>query len=170
MSQADILWDEDGWTNPWGSVSYQYLDQAWVDKAQHLSSLLATGKGWGDENHEPVNVTSTSTAQRQWALANYLLFKNSHSWLFLIGSSDAGQLVNLPEYAAAQVGTPTDSYYANQGVYRRDFTTGVVFVNPSSTTSYTVSIPANTYKNLYGAVQASSITLGAATATVLVHL
>jgi len=170
MATADILLDEQGWTNGNSAPPWQYLDTAWIDKAQHLSSFLATGKGWIDQNHEPVNGTSTTTAQRQWAIGNYLMFKNSTSWMFIDGTTDAGQLVNLPEYAAAQVGTPTNTYYANQGVYRRDFTGGLVFVNPSSATSYTVTIPANTYKDLYGTVQGGSVTLSSGTAIVLVHL
>jgi hypothetical protein len=58
--------------------------------------------------------------------------------------------------------------YANQGVYRRDFTNGLVFVNPSSTTSHTLTLPTGTYKDLYGTTQPSTITLAPASAITLV--
>jgi hypothetical protein len=73
----------------------------------------------------------------------------------------------VPEYntltSTEQIGTPTDSYYPNQGVYRRDFTNGLVLVNPSSKSSFTVTLPPGTWKDLYGHTEGPTVTLEPAT-------
>jgi outer membrane biosynthesis protein TonB len=169
LSHVDLWLDEQGWTNGNGGSPWQYLDGDWTAKAQATAQFLALGgRGWEDLNQEPVNLSSTTRAERQWAIGNYLLFKNNASWIWTGGTNEYGYLLTIPEYAAAQVGTPTDNYYANQGVYRRDFTNGLVLVNPSSTASDTVSIPANTYQDLYGILQGPSITLAPGSAVTLV--
>jgi hypothetical protein len=168
LSSCDLWFDEQGFTNG-NNGAGDFLDSAWQDKAAAVSAAVNAGHAWQDINQEPVGFASTSQAQRQWALGNYLLLKNNASWIYICGEAQYGTLLIAPEYSAAQVGTPTDTYYANQGVYRRDFTNGLVFVNPSSTTSYTLTIPAYTYKNLYGNTQPATITLPPASAIVLVH-
>lgn len=65
----------------------------------------------------------------------------------------------MPARHSLPRGTPTGSSYASQGVYRRDFTNTLVFVNPSSTTSHKITTPANPYKSLYGALEGRTITL-----------
>jgi hypothetical protein len=68
------------------------------------------------------------------------------------------------------VGTPTGDYYLNQGVYRRDFSTGLALVNPSSTAAYTVTLPTGwSWRDLYGNTQSPTVTLGPASDMVLVH-
>jgi hypothetical protein len=168
LGNLDLWFDEQGFTN--GNVSAdEFNDTAWQDKAAAVASVVYAGHAWQDINQEPVSFANTTRAERQWALGNYLLLKNSTSWVYICGQREYGTLLIAPEYSAAQVGTPTDTYHANQGVYRRDFTNGLVFVNPSSSTSYTVTIPGTTYQDLYGNTQRSSITLPAGSAIVLVH-
>jgi hypothetical protein len=90
--------------------------------------------------------------------------------MWICGPGQYGQLLIRPEYATATVGTPTDDYYLNQNVYRRDFTTGLALVNPSSTASYTVSLPPGpSWRDLYGNAQGPTVTLGPASALVLVR-
>jgi hypothetical protein len=167
LGNLDLWFDEQGFTN--GNVSAgEFNDTAWQDKAAAVASVVNAGHAWQDINQEPVSFANTTRAERQWALGNYLLLKNSASWVYICGQWEYGTLLIAPEYSAAKVGTPTGTYYANQGVYRRDFTNGLVFLNPSSSTSYTVTIPGNTYQDLYGNPQRSSITLPAGSAIVLV--
>jgi len=167
LSHVDLWFDEQGMTAG-NNGATGYYGQAWQDKVAAVESVVDAGHGWQDINQEPVSFTNTTVAQRQWALANYLLLKNSASWIYICGEGEYHSLLIAPEYADAQVGTPTDSYYSYDGVYRRDFTTGVTFVNSSSTATYTVTIPANTYENLYGNVQPGTVTLVPGSGLVLV--
>lgn len=167
LGHFDLWFDEQGMTAG-NNGATGYSGQAWLDKVAAVESVVNAGRGWQDINQEPVSFANTTTAQRQWALANYLLLKNSASWIYICGVGEYHSLLIAPEYAAAQVGTPTDTYYANQGVYRRDFTTGVTFVNPSRSTTYTVAVPAGTYQDLYGNIQSGTVTLGPESGIVLV--
>jgi hypothetical protein len=167
LSHLDIWFDEQGMTA--GNNGAQgYSGQAWRDKVAAVESVVNAGHGWQDINQEPVSFANTTAAQRQWALANYLLLKSNASWIYICGQGEYHSLLIAPEYAAAQVGTPTDSYYASQSVYRRDFTTGLTLVNPSASTTYTIAIPANTYRDLYGNIEGGSVTLGPESGIVLV--
>ena len=57
--------------------------------------------------------------------------------------------MSLQEYFA-QVGHPRTAIYQDQNVYMRTYSTGLAIVNPSPDQAYTVTLPANTYKDLYG--------------------
>ena len=168
LSHFDLWFDEQGFTDG-NNGANGFLDKAWTDHVAAVEAVVNAGHGWQDINQEPVSFANTTKAQRQWALGNYLLLKNNASWIYICGKQEYGTLLVAPEYAAAQVGTPTDTYYADQGVYRRDFSNGLVFVNPSSTNTYTVTIPANTYRDLYGNGQGPTITLPPASAITLLR-
>ncbi len=155
LSYIDIDNDEQGFTN--GNTasqpdpnSWYYTDSQWVQKMQALQTFMNLGpRGWYPNNQEPVPFANLTKAQVQWALANYLLIKNNASYLNISGYQEYGYLQIRPEYAAP-IGSPTTSYYSSQNVYMRDFTNGLVMVNPSSTTQYSVSLPSGKYKDLYG--------------------
>lgn len=85
-------------------------------------------------------------------LANYLLVKYQYTYSSFISSvfDRYFQLnVSLPEYFA-HVGHPLSGIYQDQNVYMRAYSTGLSIVNPSPDQAYTVTLPANTYKDLYG--------------------
>jgi hypothetical protein len=167
LSHLDIWFDEQGFTNG-NNGANDFTDSAWPDKVATVEAVVKAGHGWQDINQEPESFANTNQAERQWAIGNYLLLKNSASWIYISGEQEYGTLLIAPEYSAAQVGTATDTFYADQGVYRRDFTNGLVFVNPSSTNSFTVTVPTRTYKDLYGNAQGPRITLAPASAITLV--
>jgi hypothetical protein len=126
--------------------------------AQHLGRDL--GEGLFIVNPESYNVTAymtdTNSQARfdlQWSLANYLLIKYSHTYFRWGGHTGQYGYPVVPqnEYQTVQaIGSPTDDFYASQHVYLRDFSNGLAVVNPSRTTSYTVSFPVGTYQDLYG--------------------
>src|SRR6266571_1871361 len=164
LSYIDIDNDEQGFTN--GNTasqpdpnSWYYTDSQWRQKMQALQTFMNLGpRGWYPNNQEPVPFANLTKAQVQWALANYLLIKNNASYLNISGYQEYGYLQIRPEYAAP-IGSPTTSYYSSQNVYMRDFTNGLVMVNPSSTTQYSVSLPSGKYKDLYGNTISGSYTL-----------
>src|SRR6266699_5220741 len=164
LSYIDIDNDEQGFTNGNNASasnpnSWYYTDSQWVQKMQALQAFMSHGpKGWYPNNQEPVSFANLTNDQVQWALANYLLIKNNTSYLSISGYQEYGYLQIRPEYAAP-IGSPTNAYYASQNVYMRNFTGGLVIVNPSSSTQYTVSLPSGKYKDLYGNTISTSYTL-----------
>src|SRR5437588_12113199 len=113
---------------------------------QHLTSL---GKGWSSTNQEPERFANISRTEVQWVLANYLLVKGRHTYVFITGVQEYGYLYLRPEYAA-QIGSPIGAMSGKGPIYFRNFTHGLAIVNPSASHGYTVQLPANTYKDLYG--------------------
>ena len=158
---TDIYMDEMGFGNYDGFIT----DGAWLTKIQFFQSLVNRGKGLVIVNQMAQSFASTTQAQKQWCIASYLLCKGNHTYMTITGYQEYGSLYTTSEYFA-KVGSATNTMYQSQGVYMRDFSNGKAIVNPSSTQSYTVNLPANTYKDLYGNSK-SSITLGAASGIVL---
>ena len=165
MSYVDLLFDEQGFTNGNSGPPFYYADNTWLAKAQHTRSFINAGHGWQDINQFGSSFSALTIAQKQWAIANYLLLKNSASWIYICGPQEYGTLLMAPEYTA-QIGSPTNAFYQSQGVYMRDFTNGKAIVNPSSNQSFTITLPVNTYKDLYGNL-INSITLPAISGIVL---
>lgn len=165
---VDIVADEGGWTN-YGSGPL--TDADWLTYTRTLVTYITdAGKGLLQSCQEPVAYADITQAQVQWCMANYFLVKNAATYMGISGSDGYGYLAYRPEFAAAKVGVPTDTFdlVPGTGVYRRYFTTGIALVNPSSTATYTVHIPPNTYRDLYGALQGGSVTLQPASGIVLV--
>ncbi len=165
LSHVDLLFDEQGFTNPNDGSPYKYTGAAWVAKAQHTWKFVSAGHGWQDINQYGNSLSTLTTAQKQWAIANYLLLKNNASWIYICGPQEYGTLLMVPEYAA-QIGSPTDIYYQSQAVYMRDFTHGLALVNPSGTTSYTVTL-SGIHHDLYGHSVSGQVTLPPASGLVL---
>jgi hypothetical protein len=165
LPYADIVLDEAGFTKL-GNTSFPYLTaspvsgtnitNAWLAKIQDLWNLQHKfGKPLIINGLVPYPVDATHLPQQrdiQWILANYLLVKYQYTYSSFISSvfDRYFQLnVSLPEYFA-QVGHPRSEIYKDQNVYMRAYSTGLAIVNPSPNQPYTVTLPANTYKDLYG--------------------
>ncbi|MGZ3665768.1 MAG: putative glycoside hydrolase [Ktedonobacterales bacterium] len=165
----DIVVDEKGFTNEGESGNNYLTGDDWKAKMQALQYLASVGKGWSSTNQEPERFANISNTEVQWVLANYLLVKGRHSFVFITGVQEYGYLYLRPEYAA-QIGSPIGAMSAKGAVYFRNFTHGLAIVNPSASHGYTVQLPANTYKDLYGHTLANgSITLGPHSGIVLLN-
>jgi hypothetical protein len=146
---VDIALDEGGFTN-WGSSSDGYYsDDTWLQIMRAMQSLDGLGKGFVSINEMPVNFDQLTHEQINWALANYLLAKGRHSYIAITGIQEYGVLLDTPEYHAA-IGYPVGAMYQVQQIYMRDFTNGLAIVNPSSVGSFTITLPAGTFQDLYG--------------------
>ncbi len=166
MDKIDVLFDEQGYTRGNNAPPWNYTDAAWLSKQRAMQAYLGTnGHGVIDINQEPVPFAKLTAAQVQWALANYLLEKNSASYLYVTGYQEYGHAYTRPEYAAP-IGSTMGGMYPSQGVYMRTFTNGLTVVNPSSTTSFALKFPAGTFKDLNGHAVVS-VTLGPASGLVL---
>lgn len=167
MSYVDLLFDEQGFSNGNNAPPYNYTGSAWVAKAQHTWNFIRAGHGWQDINQFGSSFSTLSNAQKQWAIANYLLLKNSASWLYVCGPQEYGTLLMTPEYNAP-IGSPTDTYYQSQHVYMRDFTNGLALVNPSANASYTVTL-SGTHHDLYGHAVGNQVTMPPASGLALLN-
>jgi hypothetical protein len=166
LSNIDIDCDESGFTNGNNGPPWFYTDEQWLAKMQSLQRFLSPGHELFSINQEPIPFTELTDDQVQWALANYLLIKNNASYLNISGYQEFGDIYIRPEYAAP-IGHATNSMYLSQQVYMRDFSNGLSIVNPSSSQAITISLPANTYKDLYGNTINPPITLPIHTGLVL---
>ncbi|HZU75627.1 MAG TPA: putative Ig domain-containing protein [Dehalococcoidia bacterium] len=167
FQHMDLLVNESGF-DYWGD--HRITDSQWQAEAQVIAATQAAGVG--TLHQESINTTYVSGItldDKNWGIGNYLLFKGAHDYIafspYYNSLPDYGSYVDLPEYAAA-IGSPSNSMYQSQGVYRRDYSGGLVLVNPSSSASYTVNLGA-TYKDMDGNSIGPSLTLAPATAEVL---
>ena len=165
LPYADIVLDEAGFTKL-GNTTFPYLTaspvigtnitNAWLTKMDDLWTLQHKfGKPLIINGLVPYTVDATHLPKQrdiQWILANYLLVKEAYTYCSFISSvfDRYKQLnVSLQEYFA-QVGHPHSEMYQDQNVYMRDYSNGLAIVNPSLDHTYTVTLPAKTYKDLYG--------------------
>lgn len=165
LRYLDIDIDEQGFTNGNNGPPWQYTDGAWQANMQALEFNAGLGHGLFSINQEPVAFSGLTTAEVQWALANYLLVKNQASFLYICGTQEYGSLFLRPEYNAP-IGTPVGTMRAWQSVFVRYFSQGMAIVNPSSTAWRVVRLPA-TYHDLYGHTLRGSLRLAPASGLVL---
>ncbi|HLX58925.1 MAG TPA: hypothetical protein VKR83_18040 [Ktedonobacteraceae bacterium] len=165
LPYADIILDEAGFTrlgntiSPYltaSPVSGTNITNAWFTKIQDLLILQNKfGKPLVLNGLVPYAVDATHLPKQrdiQWILANYLLVKSHYTYCSFISSVLDRYIqlnVSLPEYFAL-VGYPLGAIYQSQNVYMRTYSTGMTIVNPSPGQAYSVTLPANTYKDLYG--------------------
>ncbi len=160
LSHVDGVLDEGGFT-AWGTG---YLtDNQWVQGVKLMEMVQQQNKPFYSINLLP----NISPAGIQWALASYLMAKGHTAALYIATANEYGSDAWRGEYAA-RIGNPTNAMYKLQNVYWRNYSGGVSIVNPSSTTSYTVTLnPAYHYIDLYGHAVGPTITLTRHTGIVL---
>jgi hypothetical protein len=167
---SDNMLDEGGFTDGLNNSHYT-VDSYWQLEAGFARDLANHGKGL--VMVFAFNYSTLTTAQKQWALANYLLLKGNHTYIAISSSGDNGNLYGhmniLPEYSL-NIGHPIIGMYLSQGVYMRDFSNGKTLLNPSSKHAYTVTIPAGTYTDAYGNPVAGHVTLGIHSGLVLLSI
>jgi hypothetical protein len=136
------------------------------------SPALFSTNNWLAVMHQMINVSkvtgyyantydsSFNTQTMAYARASFLLGWNggtSSAFQFHINNSNTTDSYN--SVWAASVGQPTNSYYElSDGVYRRDFSGGIVLVNPSPSATETLVL-GGTYTDTEDNSQLSSVTL-----------
>lgn len=148
VSHVDGILDEGGFTN----YGQGYVTGTnWTQLVQFIKSVQQQVKPFYIVNQFDSNALSHE--QIQWALASYLLAKGRLASVFITttvnGVQGYGADRRRPEYSAP-IGSPRSEIYQDQNVYWRDYSNGLVVVNPSNTNSYTVTTKASTYDDLYG--------------------
>ena len=143
IDHVDGVLDEGGFTNY--ANGYVTGDQ-WAQMIDFIRNVQQQFKPYYLINQ--YKSTPLSQAQIQWALSSYLMAKDRLSTVFISGDQQYGADLRYPEYAAA-IGTPQGNMYKNQQVYWRKYSNGLVIVNPSASTRYTVTLD-KSYLDAYG--------------------
>lgn len=183
----DGYFDEQGYTNAGGGFA---SDNQWLDIYHGQQLMRAQGKLVLLNGLIPVKNTlgfvinstnvsavgpeleSAVTAQQVlWVVGNYLLVKGKDyfTWasVYFDGFQDYGHYIYHPEYFLP-IGSPLDEPRQWKGVYRRDYSGGMVLVNPSSKDSVQVDV-SPFWRPLHDASghKVTSLTMAPVSATVL---
>jgi len=149
VTHVDGILDEGGFTN----YGDGYLTGSnWLHEIQFIRSVQK-------QQHKPYYISNEFKSdalghdQIQWALASYLISKEHSSSLFITNNTNHTQNYGADrrysEYEG-KIGNPQSDIYFSQNVYWRDYSNGIVVVNPSDTNTNTVKTSASTYVDLYG--------------------
>lgn len=177
------IFDEAAFSAGTGGQSVTGSD--WTSKMAKLSSVaqseqvfLAYQSGFTvtakmTTTYNGTTTVATARASLQWALANYFLCRGNKTGFFWAAASQYGYGIGTltqDEYTTvAAMGVPTNTYYASQNVYMRDYSNGRAIVNPDPTNTYSVTLPSGVYKDLYGN-QLNSVSLASGTGIVLLKV
>jgi Hypothetical glycosyl hydrolase family 15 len=146
----DIALDERGFTNRGQSIAGYLGLSEWLSDIEAFQYLAANGKAFVIIDEMPEPFAQVSQAEKQWALANYLLVKGQYSYIAITGIQEYGKTLLTPEYSA-DIGHALGPMYQSQGVYMRDFSNGIAIVNPSSfNQTFNIILPSGVYQDLYG--------------------
>lgn len=176
----------DAWTTSEESIEEQmapYTNAVFQEMFMNWDAstpTLFSGSQWSAVMQQMINVSkvtsyyantydSSFNAQTMdYGRASFLLGWNGDTTSasqFYINNSNTTSSYN-PIWAAS-VGTPTNTYYElSNGAWRRDFTGGIVLVNPSASATATVSL-GGTYTNTANSSKVTSVTLGPTTGAIL---
>ncbi|MFI1096469.1 putative glycoside hydrolase [Streptomyces sp. NPDC020917] len=153
---VDVYVDEQGFT---AHRVANYNDQAWQDKFDFVRQV-APGTAYVSINQTATaDLADADTAQVDWVIANYLLFRERRSMLALCGDQQYHVFLDRPELHT-DIGSPTAAPSADAGgAWVRSYTGGLALVNPSSTQTTTTALPAGTWTDLHGTTFTGQIVL-----------
>jgi hypothetical protein len=142
VQHVDGVLDESGFTHY--GVGY-LTDQAWINTVRLIQYVQAQQRPYYIIDEFPADPVSRDDAE--WALSSYLMGKEHLSALFYSGPQQYGQDLRYPEYDIP-IGMPTNEMYMQQNVYWRNYSGGLVIVNPSSLQTFTITLGQNNYTDL----------------------
>ncbi|MER7250782.1 putative glycoside hydrolase [Kribbella sp. NPDC000426] len=105
--------------------------------------------------------------QRQWVVANYLLYREAPAMLESTGTKDYAAFNEIPEMAADLGTAITPPVRRGPALWTRLYREGMTVVNPSSTQSAQLSLPQGTWTDLHNIQYSGHITIPANTGLVL---
>lgn len=117
--------------------------------------------------------TPASQAQIDWAVANYLLYREARTLLSVSGVNDFGYFVDAPALNL-DLGAPTSvPVQTASGAWERSYSGGpghtaaLVLVNPSSNQTDTVTLPAGSWSDTHGGMYTGQIVIAPNTGVML---
>ncbi|WP_329373497.1 putative glycoside hydrolase [Streptomyces sp. NBC_00669] len=161
---VDVYVDEQGFT---AHRVENYNDQAWQDRFDFVRQVAPSTAYVSINQTATADLADASTAQVDWVIANYLLYREQRSMLALCGDQQYHVFLDRPELHT-DIGAPAAAPYADAGGARaRSYTGGLALVNPSSTQATTTALPAGTWTDLRGTAHTGQIVLQPNSGTVL---
>ena len=163
LAHSDGILDEAGFTH-FGTA---YLtDQYWTQAIQMSNIVQNQGKPFLIINSYPL----MDHAAIEWALSSYLMAKGHSCFIYISKPQDYG-IDNWYNEYNVQIGSPTNAMYSSQNVYWRNYTNGLSVVNPSSKSTFKVTLNAGyNYVDLYGNVVGPTVVLPPHSGLVLLAL
>jgi hypothetical protein len=160
----------DLWTDEQGFTEHQDAninDANWATKfnfvrqmdSRYYVPINKTTDGTSLISPTPTGYTAPTQKQMDWAVANYLLYREAHTLLSVCGVNDFGYFVDT---AALNVnlGSPSAAPVQDvSGAWTRTYSGGMVIVNPSSTVTASVSLPAGRWVDTHGATYSVQISM-----------
>jgi hypothetical protein len=160
LNHVDAVLDERGFTN----YGQGYITgERWVQSVEFIQMvqeqqkaiyILNQTKHWMKQGQVP------------YALVSYLMAKGNRASMYVTGDQDYGRIMLNSAYNV-QIGTPGGSMYPSQNVYWRNYSHGLVVVNPSATDAQTVTV-SHSYRDMYGHRVAHRFTLAPHSGKVLI--
>lgn len=164
VDTVDIYVDEQGFTV---HRDANYNDADWLKKFQFAQSVAPTKLYVAINETTTDDLADASQSQVDWAIANYFLYREQKSMMTLCGNGQYHVFLDRPELHT-NIGTPSSSAVLDtSGAWKRSYTGGRVLVNPSSTATAIVTLPAGTWTDMHGATYSGHITLAPNSGTVL---
>jgi len=161
VSHVDGISDEAGFTH-YGDGDI--TDTNWLQRVQFIESVQQQHKPYFIVNQVP----SMNNAEILWSLGTYLMCNEGSATIFISLPQDYGSDTRYPQYNIP-IGDPTDEMYKAQNVYWRDYTGGLVAVNPSSKNSYTVTTSSSNYLDVNEHAVSRTFNLPPHSAMILLH-
>ena len=164
LSHVDIVDDESSFTdygNSYAGAQKVSLILQWMKYAQSQGIAYIVDDKW--------NTNKLSEQQFDWGLATYMLGKYHKAALFIDHSPGYGQEYWVKQYKS-KVGSPCGDAYPDPNyadVTYRKFTSAFVVVNASASQSATVTLPQNSYVDIWGHTVNSPLQLSPDDAEVL---
>ncbi len=171
-AHLDGVVDEQSFTG-YGTGRWFITDDVWLDKIHKMSEIQALGTAFF--SHNTVDMFPPAPDELEWILASFLMGRERSAYLLITRVGAQGvRWPHLPAYDE-DLGHPCGPMQASNGVYVRDFSKGMVVVNPSASDSYLSVLPRgmlfrDIHGQLFGANGAPVLELPPATGKVLISL
>lgn len=166
VSLVDVYVDEQGFTV---HRPGNYNDTAWLDKYNFTRQIAAQTLHFAINQTTEETLATATQEQLDWAVANYLLYREQKSMMTLCGLGEYHVWVDCPQLHT-NIGAPSAApVHDASGAYTRSYQRGLTLVNPSSTATAVVSLPSGTWTDLHGATVSGQLSLPPNSGSVLAH-
>ena len=148
LQNIDGILDEAGYTS---GGAYTSAANANLFRSTTNYLLYAQSHGVAAFVIDQFAATSISAAQREYAVAAYLMANDGRAYMYM-SPSVGGSAYDYPEYDA-RLGSPCGEYYGGPHIYYRKFANGLVVLNSGSlpAASESAALPsAHTYTDIDG--------------------
>jgi hypothetical protein len=166
MNVVDLWLDETGFTHTGKNIT----DKAW-ERSFALLQQLTPAKAYVSINQVNGAVDSADAAQIEWVTGNFLLSRGPQSMLALTAfrnNKAEYHVFNYRKELDVDIGYPLSAAQQHEfGAWKREFSKGIVIVNPSSTKTAIVSLSNGKWKKMNGSIVENQVALSPGTAVIL---